>query len=80
MQSHVFDESLRTLVRRTPFRPFTVELMGGARFQVSHPETLAFNGGTAVFISPQGAPNLFDHQNVSQFVAAADSSQSSESA
>jgi hypothetical protein len=80
MQSHVFEESLRALARRTPFQPFTVELTSGARFQVSHPEALAFSAGMAVFISPDGKPSLFDHESVSQLIGAADSQQSSQAA
>jgi hypothetical protein len=61
-----FERSLRAFVRRTPFRPFTVELVSGDRFQVDHPEALVFRGGLAVFISLEGVPALFDHESVSQ--------------
>ena len=80
MQSHVFDESLRTLARRAPFQPFTVELTSGARFQVSHPEALAFSAGVAVFISPEGKLSLFDHESVSQLIGAPDQEQSNQAA
>src|SRR5579875_2147228 len=45
MQTDAFERSLRAFVRRAPFQPFTVELTSGTRFQVLHPEALAFNGG-----------------------------------
>jgi len=61
-----FERSLRALVRRTPFRSFTVELVSGARIEVDHPEALVFRNGLAVFISAQGVPTLFDHESVSQ--------------
>jgi hypothetical protein len=35
---------------------------------VNHPEAVAFNGGLAVYISPNGTPSLFDAESVSQLV------------
>lgn len=72
MQTEAFERSLRAFVRRAPFQPFTVELTSGTRFQVTHPEALAFNGGLAVYIGPDGTPSLFDHESVSQLVGNAD--------
>ncbi len=72
MQTDAFERSLRAFVRRTPFQPFTVELSSGTRFQVLHPGALAFNGGLAVYIDPDGTPSLFDHERVSQLVGTAD--------
>lgn len=67
-----FERSLRAFVRRTPFRPFTVELVSGARIQVDHPEALVFRGGVAVFINPEGVPTIVDHESVSQWNGIAD--------
>lgn len=72
MQTEAFERSLRTFVRRAPFQPFTVELTSGTRFQVTHPEVLAFNGGLAVYIGTDGTPSLFDHESVSQLIGNAD--------
>ena len=72
MQTDAFERSLRAFVRRVPFQPFTVELTSGTRFQVLHPEALAFNGGLAVYIGTDGTPSLFDHESVSQLVGNAD--------
>ena len=69
-----FDRTLRALVRRSPFRPFTVELVSGTGIKVDHPEALVFRGGLAVFISSQGVPTLFDHENVSQLIGTSDQS------
>jgi hypothetical protein len=57
---------LRAFQRRTPFRPFTVELVSGHRFQVDHPEALVLRDGVAVYVAPGGYPTLFDHEGVSQ--------------
>jgi hypothetical protein len=73
MQTDAFEARLRAFARRTPFQPFTVELTSGTRFQVVHPEALAFNAGLAVYISPEGTPSMFDHESVSQLVGSADS-------
>ena len=72
MQTDAFERSLRAFVRRIPFVPFTVELTSGTRFQVLHPEALAFNGGLAVYIGTDGTPSLFDHESVSQLMGVAD--------
>lgn len=68
MDSTHFDKSLRTLQRQTPFRPFTVVLVNGDRFQVDHPEAMVVRSGVAVFLAADGTPMLFDHESVSQFV------------
>jgi hypothetical protein len=73
MEMNAFDRSLRAFVRRIPFQPFTVELTSGSRFQVLHPEALAFNAGLAVYIGPDGTPSLFDHDSVAQLVGTASS-------
>ena len=63
-----FDRSLRAFQRRRPFRPFTVELVSGDRFQIDHPEALIVRDGVAVFVARGGVPTLFDHESVSQFI------------
>jgi hypothetical protein len=63
-----FERTLRALQRRTPFRPFTVALVNGDRFQVDHPEALVLRDGVAVFVAPGGVPTLFDHESVSELI------------
>jgi hypothetical protein len=74
MQTDAFEAGLRAFIRRAPFQPFTVELTSGTQFQVLHPEALAFSAGRAVYISPEGTPNMFDHESVNQLVGSTDSS------
>jgi len=62
--AETFDQTPRAFSRVTPFRPFTVELMSGARFQVDHPEPLVFRKGVAVCIDSDGTPPIFDHHGV----------------
>ncbi|PYK46670.1 MAG: hypothetical protein DME46_01360 [Verrucomicrobia bacterium] len=66
MQIEAFERSSRAFARRTPFEPFAVELVSGSRLEVNHPEAVAFNGGRAVYIAPDGTPSLFDHDRVSR--------------
>ena len=66
MTSDDFERTLRAFRQRTPFQPFTVELVYGERFLVDCPEALALRGGVAVFIDADGTPTLFDYENVSQ--------------
>jgi hypothetical protein len=69
MTSERFDDSLQTLRRRVRFRPFTVELISGDRFEVDYPDALVVRDGVAVFVAPGGVPTLFDHEGVSQLIA-----------
>ena len=66
MEVKCFDRSLRAFQRRTPFRPFTVTLVSGDRFQVDHPEALVVRDGVAVYVAAGGFPTLFDHESVGQ--------------
>ncbi len=66
MTTEHFERTLRAFQRRAPFRPFTVELIGGFRFQVDHPEALVLRAGVAVVVSANGTPALFDHKGVAQ--------------
>lgn len=68
MTSDHFERSLQAYQRRKPFRPFTVELVSGDRFQVDHPEALVLRAGVAVFLAADGTPTLFDHESVSQII------------
>lgn len=78
MTSDHFDDSLQTLRQRTPFRPFTVELISGDRFEVDYPDALVVREGIAVFIAPGGVPRLFDHESISQLIADSKSESSAE--
>lgn len=70
MQKETFEKTLKALARRTPFRPFTVELVSGDRVKVDHPEALVLRAGVAVFVGASGVPTLFDHEGVSQLIGA----------
>jgi hypothetical protein len=67
MQADNFDQALNAFRRRIPFRPFTVALVNGDRFEVDHPDALVVRDGVAIYIAPGGIPVLFDHEGVSQF-------------
>lgn len=68
MEANNFDQTLSAFKRRRPFRPFTVALVNGDRFEVDHPEALVVRDGVAVFIGAGGVPVLFDHEGVSQVI------------
>lgn len=63
-----FERTLRAFQRRSPFRAFTVALVNGDRFQIDHPEALVLRDGVAVYVAAGGAPMLFDHEGVNQFI------------
>ncbi len=68
MTADSFDQVLDGLRQHQPFRVFTVELLGGRRFEVDHPGALVIRDGVAVFIAPGGIPIWFDHERVSQII------------
>jgi hypothetical protein len=70
MTSDHFESTLEGLRALRPFRVFTVELHGGRRFEVDHPEALIVRDGVAVFLAPGGVPIWFDHDSVNQIIAA----------
>ena len=68
MVAENFENSLKALQQRKPFRPFTVELVSGDRFEIDFPDAVVIRDGVAVFIGPGGVPVLFDHEGVSQII------------
>jgi len=68
MAPQSFENALKALQQRKPFRPFTVELVSGDRFEVDFPNALVIRDGVAVFIGPGGVPVLFDREGVSQLI------------
>ncbi len=66
-----FDEALEALTSRQPFRPFTVELHGGERFDIDHPRAVTWSEGKgAGFVGPGGILRIFDNESVVQFINA----------
>ena len=68
MDATNFDEILRAFKNRRPFRPFTVALVDGDRFEIDFPDAVVVRGGVAIFVSAGGVPIIFDHEGVSQFI------------
>lgn len=66
MQQASFERSLRTFVRRKPFKPFAVELTSGSRLVIEHPEALAFYNGLAVYLATDGEVARFDHHTAAR--------------
>ena len=66
MKSETFEKTLRGFNERVPFRPFTVELINGRRFAINHPEALIIRKGIAVYIDPDDALVILDHEGVTQ--------------
>lgn len=63
-----FDQILSTLSGRSPFRPFTVEEVGGCRFKVDYAHALVYRDGAAVFVASGGVPMLFDPESVTAII------------
>jgi hypothetical protein len=68
VEANNFDQVLNTFRSRTPFRPFTVALVNGDRFEVDSPNALVVRDGVAIYVAPGGIPIIFDHDGVNQFI------------
>ena len=70
MTAENFMVILERLWAQQPFKVFTVELLGGERFEVDHPGALIARDGVAVFLAPGGAPHWFGHESALRFIGA----------
>ena len=70
MSPENFDATLNMLLERRPFQIFTVELHGGKRFEIDHPQATVFREGIAVFVAPGPVLIHFDHDSASQIIEA----------
>lgn len=68
MTAEAFATALDLLSDRRPFRPFTVILNTGNKFEVDSPKGLVYRDGVGMFMAPGGKPWLFDHESVTQFI------------
>lgn len=72
MKRETFGKTLKGFTERLEFRPFTVELINGRQFVINHPKALVTRSGVAVYIDPDGALVIFDHEGVNQFTGSPD--------
>jgi hypothetical protein len=68
MSIEFFDETMTVFVNRVPYKPFTVVLVNGNRFEIDHPRAVVYRDGGAVYLGPGSVPVIFDHEGVSEFV------------
>lgn len=68
MTSDHFDQVMMGYYNRRPFRPFTVALVNGDRFEVDHPTAVSFRNGFGIFVGPGSVIHFFDHESVAQFI------------
>jgi hypothetical protein len=60
-----FEQAMRNLLNRQPFRPFVIEFDDGERWVVGQPEALMYSdGGTAVFFRQDGSFDFVDSEAV----------------
>ncbi len=62
MRSEVIHAAVRTLRRQVPFRPFALNMDGGDRIVIEHPENIAFDPGG------NGSPPRSDFSVISRHV------------
>ena len=65
-----FDRLLRLFLAQKPFRPFTLELFGGGRIEVNHPEALhVYPNGILACASTTQIRSFFEAGSVVRFLA-----------
>jgi hypothetical protein len=69
MNQETLENTLRRLMRRRPFFPFSIELDSGDRIEVDAPDSMAWGGGAAGFLSSTGEPTLFRCDQVVRIIA-----------
>jgi len=68
MEIDNFHQTLSAFRSRIPFKPFTIVLVNGDRFEVDHPSAFNTRDGVGVYLAPGGVPVIFDHEGVSQII------------
>ena len=68
MDRESFAATIQALQNRRPFKPFTVALVDGDRYEVERPNILALGEGIAMLVAPGDVPVFFDHESVSQVI------------
>jgi hypothetical protein len=72
MTREEFRKQLTLQLKRTPYRPFTVVLNTGERFEVDEPQYVAHNipdnGSGAAYLAADDV-FLFNHEDVKEFIA-----------
>jgi hypothetical protein len=68
MNADHFDEAITTLLERSPFQVFKVELNTGEQIEIDHPRAISIRDGRAVFLGPGTTLHIFDHQSVNQVI------------
>lgn len=68
MTAENFDSVLQVYLNRRPFHLFTIELNGGDRFEIDHPQSVVYREGVAVFIGPGRKIIWFDHESVNKII------------
>jgi hypothetical protein len=70
MTKDSFDRLVRGFSNRTPWRPFTIELLSGTRIEVNHPEALTERGDVFQCRSTSGLNCYFEYTAVVRFIDA----------
>jgi hypothetical protein len=68
MTTDNFRKVLLAMLHRRPFKPFTVELNTGVRFEIDAPDATVIREGVAIFYAPGFVPTHFDHDSVNRII------------
>lgn len=68
MHRDIFTETIQVLKHLQPFRPFTIAMVNGNRYEVDYPDALAIREGLAIFLGPGRVPIYFDHEGVCEII------------
>jgi hypothetical protein len=60
----------KAFTKRTPFRPFTLELVNGSRLEVNHPEAVTLHETFLVYSSSRGIRSVAEYESVVRIIDA----------
>lgn len=66
-QDH-YNSLLKIQRKAVPFKVFTIELVGGVKFEIDHVDAVATVDSLTRFIAPGGTVIWFDHESVLRFI------------
>jgi hypothetical protein len=70
MTPEQFEQRLRELLQRKPYKPVRVLMDGGDFFDIDDPQYVARDGGAAGYIDGKGEVYMFDYRDVVDFIEA----------
>jgi hypothetical protein len=64
MTPGILENTIASFRACKPFKPFLVELANGTSVKIDDPRAIVVRAGIGAYLSPTGAPTIFDYTGV----------------